>query len=145
DGGLWTRIDWVELSDMDPWQWGFCIAAWDAPTADSAAAVAVARRDTPRTGCNGRPFTRMRRAAGERAEKLCYCQGSRISIPLSPQSPTLRVTRIRLYTEAVASSSPSTAPSGRPPCLAAADNLPHSIAVAPSIGRTRPENCSVTS
>lgn len=61
DGGLWTRSDWLELG-MAPWQWGFCIATWNAPTADSAAATTIARRDAPRTGCNGFPFSRMRPA-----------------------------------------------------------------------------------
>ncbi|HRP07362.1 MAG TPA: hypothetical protein PLL69_02645 [Gemmatimonadales bacterium] len=61
DGGLWTRIDWLRLEGMAPWEWGFCIATWNAPSADSAAAVTIARRDTPRTGCNGFPFSRMKR------------------------------------------------------------------------------------
>lgn len=55
-----SRIDWVALAEMDPWEWAFCIATWNAPTADSAARVTIARRETPRTGCGGFPFTRMR-------------------------------------------------------------------------------------
>ncbi len=58
----WTRIDWMALEAMPPWTWAFCIATWNAPTADSAARVTIARRDAPRTGCNGFPFTRMRPA-----------------------------------------------------------------------------------
>jgi hypothetical protein len=60
DGGLWTRIDWLRLNDMAPWAWGFCMSAYQAPTADSAEATRVADRSTPRTGCHGFPFTRMR-------------------------------------------------------------------------------------
>jgi hypothetical protein len=66
-GGRWTRIDWLPLTGMAPWTWGFCLSAYDAPTATAAESVTVARRDTPMTGCNGHPFSRMRRlAAGDR-------------------------------------------------------------------------------
>lgn len=60
--GRWTRIDWVELPDMAPWTWAFCLSAYEAPTAAAAESTQVARRDAPRTGCNGYPFSRMRRA-----------------------------------------------------------------------------------
>ena len=61
--GLWTRIDWVALDGMSPWLWGFCLAVWDAPTREAALAAPAADRDHPRTGCNGHPFSRMRRSA----------------------------------------------------------------------------------
>jgi hypothetical protein len=61
--GLWTRIDWVKLDGMAPWEWAFCLSAYEAPTADSAEATKVARPDTPRTGCNGYPYSRMKRVA----------------------------------------------------------------------------------
>ncbi len=60
DAGLWTRIDWVRL-DMPPYTWAFCMSAYKAPTAAAAESTLVARRDTPRTGCNGFPFSRMKR------------------------------------------------------------------------------------
>ena len=58
--GLFTRIDWMRLDGMAPYVWAFCLSVWDAPTADSAARVTTARRDTPRTGCGGFPFTRLK-------------------------------------------------------------------------------------
>jgi hypothetical protein len=61
DGNLWTRIDWVELPGMAPYFWGFCYTAYRAPTAAAAESVTAANRATPRTGCNGFPFSRMRR------------------------------------------------------------------------------------
>ena len=61
DGGLYTRIDWLLLNDMAPWTWAYCLTAYRAPTADSARATPPAKRDTPRTGCNGFPFSRMQR------------------------------------------------------------------------------------
>lgn len=59
--GLWTRIDWVKLEGMAPWEWGFCFSAYDAPTAAAAEATMVVNRESPRAGCNGHPFSRMKR------------------------------------------------------------------------------------
>lgn len=56
----WTRIDWMPLDGMAPYTWAFCFSAYEAPTAAAAEATRIARRDIPRTGCNGYPFTRMR-------------------------------------------------------------------------------------
>lgn len=36
-------------------------SAWDAKTQADAERADIARRDTPKTGCNGYPFSRMRR------------------------------------------------------------------------------------
>jgi hypothetical protein len=58
----WMRIDWVALDGMAPYTWGYCYSTWQALTQAEADTVHVARRDTPRTGCNGYPFTRMRPA-----------------------------------------------------------------------------------
>jgi hypothetical protein len=62
DPGRWTRIDWVTLPAMAPYTWAFCLSAYKAPTADSAAATRIADRSHPRTGCNGHPFSRMKRS-----------------------------------------------------------------------------------
>lgn len=61
--GKWTRIDWVTLEGMPPYDWAFCLSAYAAPTADSAEATRSARPATPRTGCNGYPYSRMKRVA----------------------------------------------------------------------------------
>lgn len=60
-GGLWTRIDWISLEGMPPFTWAYCLSAFKAPTRDSAQATRVANRAIPRTGCNGFPFSRMKR------------------------------------------------------------------------------------
>ncbi|MEM6337047.1 MAG: hypothetical protein AAF752_10795 [Bacteroidota bacterium] len=60
-GGAWTRIDWVRLDDMAPYTWAFCLSAYEAATREEAASTTLARTDTPRTGCNGYPFSRMRK------------------------------------------------------------------------------------
>lgn len=62
DAGKWTRIDWMRLEGMPPYEWAYCISTWNAATADAAEATLVADRSIPRTGCNGHPFTRMKRA-----------------------------------------------------------------------------------
>ena len=61
DGGLWTRIDWIVLPEMEPYAWAFCLSAYAAPSQAEAERATVAERDRPRTGCNGYPFSRMRR------------------------------------------------------------------------------------
>ena len=63
DAGRWTRIDWVPLAGMPPYEWAFCFSTWNAPTAEAAAAVRVANKAAPRTGCAGHPFTRLKRRA----------------------------------------------------------------------------------
>lgn len=58
-GGLFTRIDWVELEGMPPFKWAFCMSAYNAESIEDAKSVDVANREAPRTGCNGFPFSRM--------------------------------------------------------------------------------------
>lgn len=58
--GLWSRIDWVKLDSMPPYDWGFCLSAYDVATREEARATDVVDRSNPRIGCNGYPFTRMR-------------------------------------------------------------------------------------
>lgn len=71
EGGKWTRIDWMELEGMPPYTWGYCYTVYDAPSAAAAESVSTADRTTPMTGCNGFPFSRMRRApAGSGGESL---------------------------------------------------------------------------
>ncbi len=62
DQGLWTRIDWMLLPGMPPWEWAFCLSAYKAATAAEAEGTDISRRQTPRSGCNGHPFSRMQRA-----------------------------------------------------------------------------------
>ena len=61
DAGLWTRIDWMELEGMEAYLWAFCLSKYDALTAEDAEQVDIADRENPRTGCNGFPFSRMKR------------------------------------------------------------------------------------
>ncbi|MDZ4673193.1 MAG: hypothetical protein SGI84_02000 [Gemmatimonadota bacterium] len=65
DGGLYTRIDWVELEAAAPWDWAFCMATWDANSSAGAAVAPASDREHPRTGCDGHPFSRMRRVTAD--------------------------------------------------------------------------------
>lgn len=58
--GRWTRIDWVRLDGTPPYAWAFCFSAYQMKTAAAAESSMVAKPATPRGGCNGYPFTRMR-------------------------------------------------------------------------------------
>lgn len=58
---IWLRIDWMEFRNMEPYTWGFCFTAYEAPSAEAARATRSADRTAPRTGCGGYPFSRMRR------------------------------------------------------------------------------------
>ncbi len=60
--GLYTRIDWVALKDMSPWKWAYCLSAYQARSKAEAESTSVAIKANPRNGCNGYPFSRMRKA-----------------------------------------------------------------------------------
>ena len=56
----WTRIDWAPLDAMAPWTWAFCFSAYDA-SSEAAAEAASVDHAALKTGCNGYPFSRMKR------------------------------------------------------------------------------------
>ena len=61
DAGLYTRIDILYLENMEPYRWGYCLTAYKAATVQDAMTTAAADRTNPRKGCNGYPFSRMKR------------------------------------------------------------------------------------
>jgi hypothetical protein len=61
--GLYSRIDWMEFENMEPYTWGFCITIFDAATVEEAKKVKPPDRENPLEGCNGFPFSRMKRIA----------------------------------------------------------------------------------
>lgn len=69
DPGKWTRIDWVPLSDMAPYEWAFCLFEYKAATREAADANRSADRAHPRQGCNGFPFSRMRRVTADTGQR----------------------------------------------------------------------------
>lgn len=61
DGGLYTRIDYMSFENMNLFLWGFCLSAYNSQTEAAAEEVKIADRANPRKGCNGFPFSRMKR------------------------------------------------------------------------------------
>jgi hypothetical protein len=61
EGGLYTRIDYMQFSNMKPWKWGFCLSVYDAKTDMIAEQTSIADRKNPMKGCNGFPFSRMKK------------------------------------------------------------------------------------
>ncbi|TAD87909.1 MAG: hypothetical protein EAY75_05760 [Bacteroidetes bacterium] len=61
DAGLFTRIDVVEFDNMPPFLWGFCLAVYNATSLANAMDGEKTDRTQPKKGCNGFPFSRMKR------------------------------------------------------------------------------------
>ena len=61
DGGLFTRIDYMNFTGMEPYRWGFCLTIYNTNTLEKAKATLIADRKNPKTGCAGFPFSRMKR------------------------------------------------------------------------------------
>jgi len=61
DAGLYTRIDYMYFQNMKPYNWGFCLTAYNAATLEEAKKKAAADRNDPMKGCNGYPFSRMKK------------------------------------------------------------------------------------
>jgi hypothetical protein len=59
--GLYTRIDFMKLHQMEPWAWGFCLTVYNAASASEAENKPQADRQNPKKGCNGFPFSRMKK------------------------------------------------------------------------------------
>ena len=59
--GLYTRIDYLQFSGMNPFEWGFCLTVYDAADTTAAISALQANREIPKKGCNGFPFSRMKR------------------------------------------------------------------------------------
>eukprot|EP01136_Pigoraptor_vietnamica_P009402 Opistho-1_new@45874 len=62
DGNKYTRIDYMTFSGMEPYTWGFCLTAYDAENDLIAEQTAAADRQNPKKGCNGYPFSRMKKS-----------------------------------------------------------------------------------
>jgi hypothetical protein len=61
DKGLYTRIDYMSFTDMEPYTWGFCLSIYNAKDMNTLLEAKAADRSNPRKGCNGFPFSRMKR------------------------------------------------------------------------------------
>ncbi len=59
--GLYTRIDFIKFENMAPYEWGFCLSEYKAATLEDALNAKNVDRENPRKGCNGYPFSRMKK------------------------------------------------------------------------------------
>jgi hypothetical protein len=59
--GLYTRIDYTYFENMEPFKWGFCLSVYNAKTDSLAETTYQADKQNPRKGCNGFPFSRMKK------------------------------------------------------------------------------------
>ncbi|HTN00017.1 MAG TPA: hypothetical protein VL088_14775 [Pedobacter sp.] len=61
DANKYTRIDYMTFTGMAPWQWGFCLTVYNAESDEIAEKTAYVDRQNPKKGCNGYPFSRMKK------------------------------------------------------------------------------------
>lgn len=61
DANKYTRIDYMTFTGMEPFLWGFCLTNYNAETDKAAEETAAADRQNPKKGCNGYPFSRMKK------------------------------------------------------------------------------------
>ena len=59
--GLFSRIDYMHFTDMEPYTWGFCLTIFNALDTSAAKNAVPADRKNPKKGCNNFPFSRMKR------------------------------------------------------------------------------------
>lgn len=57
----YTRIDYMSFEHMGDYKWGFCYTAYDKKEYSETLVVDSVNRKTPKTGCSGFPFSRMKR------------------------------------------------------------------------------------
>ena len=60
DPSKWSRIDWIQLSNMEPYVWAFCLSIYNAESAEEAKQSDNIEPESPKTGCNNFPFSRMK-------------------------------------------------------------------------------------
>jgi hypothetical protein len=51
----------MRFSGMEPYTWGYCFTVYNAVDTMTALQKAAADRNNPKKGCNGYPFSRMKR------------------------------------------------------------------------------------
>lgn len=61
EAGLFSRIDYIKLEENNDYKWAFCLSRYNAETAEEAKASQAADKSNPMKGCNGFPFSRMKR------------------------------------------------------------------------------------
>ena len=60
----YTKIDYMQFENQSPFTWGFCYTTYDKKDQDEAVSENSADRSSPKSGCNGFPFSRMEPVEG---------------------------------------------------------------------------------
>ena len=66
---LFTRIDYQELTQMAPYEWAFCFSSFEAASVAHAVDSVHTQETDLMKGCNGYPFSRMKRSAQPQEKK----------------------------------------------------------------------------
>ena len=61
EDSTYTKVDYMPFQNQGDYTWGFCYTTYEKENQADALSAASANRDTPKTGCNGFPFSRMKR------------------------------------------------------------------------------------
>ncbi|NRB48148.1 MAG: hypothetical protein HRU41_10785 [Saprospiraceae bacterium] len=59
---LFTRIDYQKLKNMDPYEWAFCFSSFEEVSVEDATNKVNTQKTDLMTGCNGFPFSRMKKS-----------------------------------------------------------------------------------
>ncbi len=59
---LFTRIDYQKLKNMEPYEWAFCFSSFKEASVKEAINNVNTKRADLMTGCNGFPFSRMKKS-----------------------------------------------------------------------------------
>lgn len=60
---LFTRIDYQKLEDMKPYEWAFCFSSFKEASIKNATNRVNTQKTDLMTGCNGFPFSRMKKSS----------------------------------------------------------------------------------
>ena len=60
----YTKIDYMPFQNQGEYTWGYCYTTYEQKDQSDALSAANANRATPKTGCNGFPFSRMKPVNG---------------------------------------------------------------------------------
>jgi len=63
---LFTRIDYQKLNNMDPYEWAFCFSSFEEASIEDAINKVNTQKNDLMTGCNGFPFSRMKKSGKSR-------------------------------------------------------------------------------
>ena len=66
---LFTRIDYQKLTQMAPYEWAFCFSSFEAASVAHAVDSVHTQKTDLMKGCNGYPFSRMKRSTQTQDEK----------------------------------------------------------------------------